>query len=390
MRGYWEQPYESEFEAQVVRAWSEGERHYVVLERTLFYPSSGGQACDTGSLGGVAVLEVFEDTKATGQVIHRLASPLAEGQRVVGQLDWARRYRHMQRHTAEHMLGQAFLRAAGWNVVAVNMHQPICTLDLDHGPDEALIRQAEALANWAVYANTAVRTYFINGTEAPAHGLRRAPKLAGTIRVVEIEGWDKVACGGLHVARTGEAGPIKITRFERHKGGTRVYFVAGWEALELFDQEHRLLLRLGERFSTSPLELEKPIGNLREEWSRLRAENASLKDELAERTMRDLLAEYPARTIAAQVPHTVLEMVGKRLAEWPGVLALLIAQAGDQARYVLLKHPSRSEDLQAIWEEVLKPLGAKGGGALVKLGVIPLKALHPALLAFQHYLARDP
>lgn len=390
MRGYWEQPYESEFEAQVVQAWSEGGKHYVVLERTLFYPSSGGQACDTGSLGGVAVLEVLEDTKATGRVIHRLESPLAEGQRVVGQLDWARRYRHMQRHTAEHILGQAFLRAAGWNVVAVNMHQPICTIDLDHAPDEAVIRQAEALANWAVYANTAVRTYFINDTEAPAYGLRRAPKLAGTIRVVEIEGWDKVACGGLHVARTGEAGPIKITRFERYKGGTRVYFVAGWEALELFDQEHRLLLRLGTRFSANPLELEKPIGNLREEWSRLRAENAALKDELAERTMRDLLAEYPARTIAAQVPHTVLEMVGKRLAEWPGVLALLVAQAGDKARYVLLKHPSRSEDLQAIWEEVLKPLGAKGGGALVKLGVIPLKALHPALLAFQRYLAQDP
>ena len=390
MRGYWEQPYESEFEAQVVRAWSEGGRHYVVLERTLFYPSSGGQACDTGSLNGVAVLEVLEDTKATGQVIHRLESPLTEGQRVVGQLDWARRYRHMQRHTAEHMLGQAFLRAAGWNVVAVNMHQPICTIDLDHAPDEAVICQAEALANWAVYANTAVRTYFINDAEAPAYGLRRAPKLAGTIRVVEIEGWDKVACGGLHVARTGEAGPIKITRFERYKGGTRVYFVAGWEALELFDQEHRLLLRLGTRFSASPLELEKPIGNLREEWSRLRAENAALKDELAERTMRDLLAEYPTRTIAAQVPHTVLEMVGKRLAEWPGVLALLVAQAGDKARYVLLKHPSRSEDLQAIWEEVLRPLGAKGGGALVKLGVIPLKALHPALLAFQRHLAQDP
>ena len=383
MRSYWEQPYASEFEARVVRAWSEGGKHYAVLDHTLFYPTSGGQACDTGSLGGVAVLEVLEDAKASGNVIHRLESPLSEGQSVVGKLDWNRRYRHMQRHTAEHMLGQAFLRAAGWQVVAVNMTGSVCTMDFDGEPSEAVVRQAEALANRAVYANTAVRAYFIDEAEAPAHGLRRVPKVAGSIRVVEVEGWDKVACGGLHVARTGEAGPIKITRFERYKGGTRIYFVAGWEALELFGQEHQLLTRLGERFSSSPLELEKSIENLRAEWRRVRAENAALKDELAERIMRELLAEFPSLTIAAQVPHTVLEMVGKRLAEWPGVLALLVAQAEDKARYALLKHPTRPEDLQAIWEQTLKPLGARGGGALVKLGVLPLAALPKALESFK-------
>lgn len=387
MRLYWEQPYTSEFVAQVVRAWSEGGKHYAVLDRTLFYPTAGGQACDTGSLGGVAVVEVLEDIKATGPVIHRLESPLSEGQTVVGKLDWARRYRHMQRHTAEHMLGQAFLRAAGWNVVAVNMHSPVCTMDFDGEPDEAIVRRAEALANWAVYANTAVRTFFADGSEVEALGLRRSPKVTGTIRVVEIEHWDKVACGGLHVARTGEAGPIKITKLERYKGGTRIYFVAGWEALELFDQEHRLLARLGEKFSSGLLELEKPIENMRREWYRVRAENSTLKDELAERLMRDLLDEFPGLTIAAKVPNTVLDMVGKRLAEWPGVLALLLAEAEDKARYVLLKHPSRSEDLQALWEAVLKPLGARGGGALVKLGVLPLAALHKALEGFQKHLS---
>jgi alanyl-tRNA synthetase len=260
-------------------------------------------------------------------------------------------------------------------------------MDFDGEPSEALVRQAEALANWAVYANTAVRTYFIDHTEAEAHGLRRSPKVTGTIRVVEIEHWDRVACGGLHVAHTGEAGPIKITKFERYKGGTRIYFVAGWEGLELIDQEHRLLARLGEKFSSGLLELEKPIENMRSEWYRVRAENSALKEELAERIMRDLLAEFPSLTIGAQVPNALLDMVGKRLAEWPGVLALLVAQAEDKARYALLKHPGRSEDLQALWEAVLKPLGARGGGALVKLGVLPLSALHPALEGFQKYLS---
>ncbi|RIH88281.1 Alanine--tRNA ligase [Meiothermus luteus] len=385
MRMYWEMPYQGEFEARVIGAWTEGGAHYAVLDRTLFYPTAGGQACDTGTLGGVAVLEVQEEGD---QIVHRLERPLREGERVLGRLDWSRRYRHMQRHTAEHILGQAFLRSGGWQVRAVNMMGAVCTIDLDGPPEEGIVRQAEALANWAVYANAEVRSYFIDQAEAAHHGLRRAPspKVAGRLRVVEVVGWDKVACGGLHVARSGEAGPIKVLKFERYKGGTRVYFAAGWEALELFEREHRLLQRLGERFSTGPLEVEKPIASLQEGFYRLRAEHTLLKDELAERIMRGLLADFPNLTIWAQVPDWALEMVGKRLAEWPGVLALLVAQAEDKTRYALLKHKSRRENLEALWEAVLKPLGARGGGALVKLGVLPVPP-HVALEAFRSHMA---
>lgn len=386
MRLYWEHPYKSDFTATVIRAWSEGGRHYAVLDQTLFYPSAGGQACDTGSLSAVAVLEVLEGGKAKDEVIHLLESPLQPGTQVDGQLDWAGRYRRMQRHTAEHILAQAFWRAAGWETLAVNMSGPVCSIDFSGEPDEAIVRQGEALANWAVFANTRVRVFLVDDNEVASYPLRRAPKLAGQIRIVEIEDWDMVACGGTHLARTGEAGPIKITKYERYKGGTRVYFLAGWEALELFNAQHALLNRLGERFSSGVLELEKPIDNMRAEWYKVRSENTALKDELAERVMRELLAEFPSGTIQAQVPSAVLDMVGRRLAEWPGVLALLVAQTGDKARYVLLKHPSRNEDLQAIWNTVLKPLGAKGGGALVKLGVLPGVALHKVLEAFKLHL----
>jgi len=386
MRLYWEQPYTSEFEARVVRTWTEGGKHYVVLDQTLFYPAAGGQACDTGSLNDIAVLEVIEGDPAIGEITHVVASPLQPGQQVQGCLDWAARYRQMQRHTAEHILAQAFRRGAGWETLAVNMGSPVCTIDFSGAPDENSIRQGEALANWAVYANTPVETFLIAESEIRSYPLRRFPKAAGQIRVVEIKDWDMVACGGIHVARSGEAGPIKIIKYERYKGGTRVYFMAGWEALETFSAEHALLTRLGERFSSGINELEKPISNLRDEWHRVRAENNTLKDELAERIVRELLAEFPGLTIQAQVPNTVLDLVGKRLAEWPGVLALLVAQAENRVRYVLLKHSSRSEDLQVVWDEVLRPLGARGGGALVKVGVLPLAALHPVLAAYKKYL----
>jgi alanyl-tRNA synthetase len=130
--------------------------------------------------------------------------------------------------------------------------------------------------------------------------------------------------------------------------------------------------------------VERPIANLRSDWYNLRGENIALKDELAERIMRELLAEFPQHTIHAQVSENVLDAVGKRLAEWPGVLALLVAPSGDKTRYVLLKHSSRPENLQALWEEVLQPLGARGGGALVKLGVLPADSAEKALQRFRN------
>jgi alanyl-tRNA synthetase len=388
VRLYWEQPYESEFSARVLRAWSEGQKHFAVLERTLFYPNAGGQACDTGVLGGVRVLEVLEEGKATGDIVHVLEAPLLEGSEVRGQLDWPRRYRHMQRHTAEHILCQAFLRAGGWEVQAVNMNGPVCTLDFAAEPEAKVVQQAEALANWAVYANTPTRSFFIAEHELERYPLRRAPRVSGQIRVVEIEGWDLVACGGTHLSRTGEAGPIKVLRFERHKGGTRVYFSAGWEALELFSQEHAVLSRLGERFSTQGLEVEKPIAKLQGELFKLKGENAALRDELAERYMRDLLAEHPDHKIAALVPPVVLEAVGKRLAEWPGTLALLVAPGEEQARFVLVKHPLHPLHLPTFFQQTLQPLGARGGGTDVVMGVLPPGALHGALEAFRRAVAQ--
>jgi alanyl-tRNA synthetase len=381
MRLYWEDAYRTDFSAQIVRSWNEQGKYYTVLDQTLFYPGVGGQAPDQGSLNGLQVLEVYEESKAKGELVHVTNQPLTA--EVQGQIDWTRRYRHMQRHTAEHMLAQAFWRAGQWETLAVNMLGSVCTIDFSGEPEETIVKQAEALANWAVYANTPVHTYTISSEDVEGHQLRRTPKVTGEIRVVDIENWDKVACGGTHVRYTGEAGPIKILKHERYKGGTRVYFSAGWEALETFTSEHALLSKLAEKFSTGVLEIAKPISNMQDEYYKLRGENMALRDELAERTMRELLAQFPDHTIWAQVSENVLDSLGKRLAEWPGVLALLVAPSETKTRYVLLKHSSRPEDLQDLWETVLKPLGAKGGGALVKLGVLPVGAGHKALEAFR-------
>lgn len=265
-RSYWENPYQSEFEATVLEAWHAEGKHFAILDHTLFYPTSGGQLHDTGTLGEARVLDVFEPTKHGEAIVHVVDRPLAAGTRVRGKIDWPRRYRHMQRHTAQHILSQAFLRAGRWNTVAVSLKNPVFTIDFDLPPDEAVIKRAEALANWAVYANLEIRARLVEESQVPLLPLRRLPKVRGTVRVVEIEDWDLAPCGGTHLRRTAEAGPIKILGFERgKKNTTRVYAVAGWEALEDYAAKHEALKSLALKFSSQPLEVPARVEKLERE-----------------------------------------------------------------------------------------------------------------------------
>ncbi len=376
-RGYWENPYQSEFEATVLEAWHEDGKHFAILDQTLFYPTSGGQLHDTGTLGEARVLDVFEPTKHGETIVHVLDRPLAARTRVRGKIDWPRRYRHMQRHTAQHILSQAFLRAGRWNTVAVSLKNPVFTIDFDLPPDEAVVKQAEALANWAVYANLEIRARLVEESQVPLLPLRRLPKVQGTVRVVEIEDWDLAPCGGTHLRRTAEAGPIKILGFERgKKNTTRVYAIAGWEALEDYAAKHEALKSLALKFSSQPLEVPDRVEKLERELFEARGEALKLREKLAELIEAKLTAR--GQTIAAEVPLEALNELGKRLAARPGTLALLASPQPPKARLLLVKHPDRPEDLKTIWER-LRALGARGGGKERYQGVIDLEKLKDAL-----------
>lgn len=370
MRLYQEYPYQSQFSTTVRQAWSEGQQHWVVLEQTLFYPAAGGQPCDLGRLGEAEVLDVSEESKASGRILHRLSAPLVEGQSVVGELDWSRRYRHMQRHTAQHLLSQAFLRAGGWETVAVSLQSEICTIDFAQEPVQAVLEKAEAQVAWAVYANLPIRSFWVEQDELARYPLRRPPKVQGAVRLVEIEDWDLSACGGTHLRSSAEAGPVKLLRLERHKGGSRVYFMAGWEALEDYHRKHQLLAHLAAQHSTTPLEVERPLQKQADELFRVRGENQDLRAFVAERLAQELLGSHQQDVLVARVPAVVLTEVGARLAEWPNILALLVAEEGPTARLLLTRHASRPENLHQLWKAYLEPLGARGGGRETLVGVI--------------------
>jgi alanyl-tRNA synthetase len=353
----------------VERAWSDGKGHYAVLSETLFYPESGGQPADTGVLRGafgeVQVLHAYEEEKAFGDVVHVLSAPVPQGAEVEGEINWQRRFRHMQRHTAQHILSQALLRAGGYHTVAVSLDSPLSTLDLAEEVEEEKVRQAEALAAFAVYADYPVEAFWVSEEELAHYPLRRPPKVQGKVRLVRIGDFDLAACGGTHLKTSAQAGPIKVQKWERYKGGTRVYFMAGWEALEDYHAKHALLARLALAFSTSALDLEKPIKRLQEELYALKGENQALKEALVEALLPRALEER-----VLLVPQAVIPELAKRLLSWSDKTFLLLSQEG---RFALLG-PGKERALAA-----LQALGARGGGKEILQGALPRERIAEAL-----------
>ncbi len=368
MRRYQEDPYATRFQAQVLRAWQDEKGAYAVLSETLFYPASGGQPADTGVLrgefGAVQVLGAYEEAKAFGDVVHVLSRPIPQGVLVEGEIDWERRFRHMQRHTAQHILSQALLRVRDYHTVAVSLDGPVSTVDLAEEADEKALEEAEALAQEAVYADHPIEAFWIREEELPRYPVRRPPKVEGRIRLVRIGDFDLAACGGTHLRTSAQAGPIKVLKAERHKGGSRVYFSAGLEAFGDYQAKHALLSRLALSFSTQPLGVERPIKRLQDELYALRGEVLALKEALVQALLPRALEEG-----ALLVPAPVLQELAKALLAWNRTVLLL----SEEGRFALLG-PGRSEVL-----ERLKALGAKGGGREILQGALPRERVLEAL-----------
>ena len=245
-RLYYTDAYLAEFEARVAARADEGRR--VALDRSAFYPTSGGQPHDTGTLAGVRVVDVVDEDDV---VWHLLERPLPAGQETVrGIVDRERRRDHMQQHTGQHLLSALFADRLGLHTASVHFGAEYSTVDLaGPAPDAAALAEVERVANEVVAENRPVAVTFEEA--ASATGLRKPTERSGTIRVVSIEGIDRSACGGTHVRRTGEIGAVLLRRPEKVKQGTRVEFLCGGRAVRRARADFELLVRLSQGFSTA-------------------------------------------------------------------------------------------------------------------------------------------
>ena len=346
---------------------SAGGRTGVVLDRTVFYPTSGGQPHDTGTLAGIPVVDVIDADEHVIHVLEPGATPPAVGAEVEAEIDWERRFDHMQQHTAQHLVSAAFLEHLHAETVSVHLGDS-STIDFERAglsPAEATAVE-DAVAD-AVYDNRPVSTRFVDDGEAERLGLRRPAKRTGTLRVIEIEGLDRSACGGTHVKTTGELGPVLLRRWERAKGHLRVEFLAGWRGLRDYRWKHALVSEWSGRLTVGDRELSDALARLAARVEdRERALAASLRRLLAYEAAERLTAapagggpkvlrlEFPARD-ADEVRLLLRELTSRE----PSVV---LAGVVDTGRLYFVRSPGVDADMAAVLKAAVGSVGGRGGG----------------------------
>jgi alanyl-tRNA synthetase len=303
-RLYYTDPYLREFDATIARVDYRDDRLLVTLDRTAFYPTSGGQPFDTGRLGSLRVVDVVDedDGSITHVVEPRTSNPelrtnpepgtlnLEPGRRVRGEIDWPRRFDHMQQHSGQHVLSAAFDRLFGVRTVSFHLGGAASTIDLARELSQAEIAAAETEANRIVWEDRPVAIRFADAEEAARLPLRKEPVRGGMLRLIDVEGFDLSACGGTHVARSGGIGVILAASWERFKGGQRLEFLCGGRALAAYGRLRESMSASVRLLSVLPAELPNAI-------ERLQADARDHK-----RTVIDLqsnLARYRAEELAA-------------------------------------------------------------------------------------------
>ena len=375
-RLYYTDPYARSFEGTVDSVVERDGRTVVFLNRTAFYPTSGGQPFDTGTLGGARVVDVVDDDD--GRIAHVLeysvpghtapsTQHLAPGVRVAGAVDWTRRFDHMQQHTGQHVLSAAFDRLFGVRTVSFHLGGDVSTIDLarETKPDE--IAAAEADANRIVWEDRPVSIRFATKEEAAALPLRKESLRDGTLRLIDIEQWDLSACGGTHVARTGAIGVIAVVAWERFKGGQRITFVCGGRALARFASMRDTLAASVRLLSVLPHELPPTIERLQNDAKDQKRSFIALQTELAvfRATKLSETAEFtPAGRLVLQsvdADAQGLKSLAQAVTEQPGFVVVLASAASPSLVVV-----ARSSDVQVSAQQVLASLiaefGGRGGG----------------------------
>lgn len=276
-RLFYEDPYCRSFTAAVTECVPAEEHWKVTLDVTAFYPEGGGQPADTGTLGAVHVLDTREKD---GRILHITDAPLEPGAPVEGTVDWEARFSRMQHHTGEHIVSGLINRLYGYDNVGFHMGRDAVTLDLSGELSPGDLAKVERLANEAVWKNLAINVSWPSPDELAALHYRSKKELTGDVRIITVPDYDICACCGLHVARTGEIGLIKLVNAQRYKGGTRIWMLCGDRALADYADKNNAVFALSALTSAKPAETVAAVQRLLEERDAQKAEYAALQERL--------------------------------------------------------------------------------------------------------------
>ena len=364
-RLYYADCYLREFEARILRSEAAPNGFKVYLDRTAFYPASGGQPTDSGTIAGLEVLEVVDE----GEEIAHLLRQVPEGGGVTGKIAWARRFDHMQQHTGQHILSAAFEKVGDYKTVSFHLGEESSSIDLDSDRlGSRQLEEAEDAANQVVFDDRAVRISFQPAGEAIRMDLRKPTSREGEVRLVEVEGFDLSACGGTHVNRTGAIGLILLRKVERMKGLTRVEFVCGGRAHRQARRDFKVLSEAALLFSAAPDTVPELIAKQSQELREGMRGREKLLERLAEYQAREMWQAAPVvagRRVVRQVfpaeESAQVKMVAHALTNLPDAVALLGVK-GQPTKLFFAQTPGGTSEMSTVLKQTVTKFGGKGGG----------------------------
>ncbi|MDZ7800857.1 MAG: DHHA1 domain-containing protein [Trueperaceae bacterium] len=366
-------PYRTTLDTRVLALRHAPSGTWVALQESLFYPTSGGQPFDTGVIAFAGREARVVDVAAAGPeaVLHRVEGAVPrQGEVVTCRIDWPRRYRHMQRHSAQHLLSQAFVRVSPtFETTSVSLEAPDATLDLAGAPDADAVAEAFALARDWGYANLQVDAFEVDEAELDRWPLRRPPKVSGRVRLVRMGEVELAACGGTHLARTAEALPLLPLGTKRVRGGaTRVTFRAGLEAGERAEATVRMTEALAQSFSSRWDELPDRVAGLRDALGSAERAAAEARAAWADAAVRQAAAETGAgegpRVLRRVVedPALLEALATACAAHAPDAVALLAAREAQRVTLLFQAGPDAGVDVRPLLDAALPAVQGRGGG----------------------------
>lgn len=375
-RLYYHDSFLYDFDAEV-RDVSENPRPALILDRSAFYPTSGGQVFDTGVISAenekLKVTEVA-DTE-DGHIVHYLEAPVKDikpGTRVHGQIDVTRRRDHMQQHSGQHVLSAAFVKLFGMPTVSFHMADDYCSIDLETpNLSKDQVEQAERMANEIILENRPVDIRFVTRDEAVKLGLRKLPPAErDELRIIDIRDWDVSACGGTHVSQTGQIGCILLRKVEKVRQGYRVEFVAGQRTIATARRDFSTLTETAVLFSAHIYDVPQQAAKALDGIKALRKQREQSEEELAAAQAVAILAETPEsggrklirRTFSDREMNS-LKLIAQKLIRVAPNVVVLLGSTAPQPSLVFAQSAGQPFDMGALMKQMMAKFAGRGGGS---------------------------
>ena len=354
---YYEDCHVNVFSARVLSCDGAEKGYEVVLDQTAFYPEGGGQACDVGTLNGIAVTDVREKGEA---VVHLCDAPLEVGAAVEGVICWERRFDLMQQHAGEHIVSGIIHKKYGYHNVGFHVGSDVVTIDFDGPISPEALAEIELAANEAVWQNLPIRCYYPSREELPAVPYRRKRDLPWPVRIVEIPGYDLCACCGVHVKYTGEIGLVKLLSCIKFHQGVRMEMACGKRALEILGKVYEQNRQVSQAFSAKLMETGEAARRMNEMLAAEKLRGNNLEKQVFAAKAKEYTGKGDVLHFVEDLSSAAVRELADAIAAACGGTAAVFSGTDEQGYSVCLVN--KASDVKELGKRMSEALSGRGGG----------------------------